>query len=112
MLVLSRRDVLDLLSLRECIDAVERAFRLHAAGDTLGPVCRNAPRRGLQHQGDGLAGAQFFAPSQRNFRDTCARRLPPFGTVVSSTRGPDDRAVMDREHHTRRTARPAVAASS
>ena len=30
MLVLSRRDVLDLLSLRDCIDAVERGFRLHA----------------------------------------------------------------------------------
>ncbi len=37
MLVLSRRDVLDLLSLRDCIDAVERAFRLHAEGGTLGP---------------------------------------------------------------------------
>ena len=36
-LVLSRTDVLDLLSLPECIDAVERAFRLHAEGHTLGP---------------------------------------------------------------------------
>jgi len=36
-LVLSRTDVFDLLSLPECIDAVERAFGLHAEGRTLGP---------------------------------------------------------------------------
>ena len=35
-LILSRADVVDLLSLPECIDAVERAFRLHAEGRTLG----------------------------------------------------------------------------
>ncbi len=39
MLILSRRDVLELLSPRDCIDAVERAFRLHAAGGSLGPAC-------------------------------------------------------------------------
>jgi ornithine cyclodeaminase/alanine dehydrogenase-like protein (mu-crystallin family) len=32
LLILSRADVLELLSLRDCIDAVERAFRLHAEG--------------------------------------------------------------------------------
>ena len=36
-LVLSRSDVLELLPLRDCIDAVERAFRLHAEGRTFGP---------------------------------------------------------------------------
>jgi len=37
MILLSRRDVLDLLTLHDCIGAVERAFRLHAEGRTLGP---------------------------------------------------------------------------
>ena len=36
-LVLTRRDVVDLLSMSECIDAVERAFRLHAEGRTIPP---------------------------------------------------------------------------
>jgi alanine dehydrogenase len=37
MLVLSRGDVSDLLSLRDCVEAVEEAFRLHAEGRTYGP---------------------------------------------------------------------------
>lgn len=37
MLVISRRDVVASLTLRDCIDAVERAFSLHAQGRTLGP---------------------------------------------------------------------------
>ena len=37
MRILSRHDVLELLTLRDCIAAVEDAFRLHAAGRTLGP---------------------------------------------------------------------------
>jgi alanine dehydrogenase len=37
VLVLSRHDVSELLPLRDCIDAVESAFRLHAEGRTLGP---------------------------------------------------------------------------
>ena len=36
-LVLTRRDVVDLLTMKECIDAVERAFRLHAEGRTIAP---------------------------------------------------------------------------
>lgn len=35
LLILSRADVLATLSLRDCIEAVERAFRLHAEGHTL-----------------------------------------------------------------------------
>jgi len=38
MLVLSGKDVYELLTLRECIDAVQEGFRLHAAGRTLGPM--------------------------------------------------------------------------
>jgi alanine dehydrogenase len=37
-LLLTRTDVLSLLSLGECIDVVEQAFRLHAEGRTLRPV--------------------------------------------------------------------------
>jgi hypothetical protein len=36
MPILSPPDVLDLLSLRDCIDAVEHAFALHAEGRTPG----------------------------------------------------------------------------
>ena len=45
-LILSRTDVVDLLSLPECIDAVERAFRLHAEGRTLGPGVLGVPASG------------------------------------------------------------------
>ena len=45
-LILSRADVLDLLSLPECIDAVEQAFRLHAEGRTLGPGVLGVPASG------------------------------------------------------------------
>ena len=36
-LILTRRDVVDLLTLGECIDAVERAFRLHGEGRAIPP---------------------------------------------------------------------------
>ena len=36
-LVLTRRDVADVLDIGDCIDAVERAFCLHAAGATIAP---------------------------------------------------------------------------
>ena len=43
LIVLSRRDVLDLLPLPDCIAAVGRAFRLHAEGRTLGPGVLGVP---------------------------------------------------------------------
>src|SRR5437588_12302045 len=43
MLMLSRRDVFALLTLDACIDAVERAFRHHADGNTLGPAVLSVP---------------------------------------------------------------------
>src|SRR5215203_1372058 len=36
-IVLSRRDVAGLLTMRDCIDVVERAFQQHASGDTVPP---------------------------------------------------------------------------
>lgn len=44
-LVLSRQDVAELLSLDECIAAVEQAFRLQAAGQTLPPGTLGIPAR-------------------------------------------------------------------
>jgi len=43
MLILSRRDVMELLTLETCIDAVERAFRLHAERRTFGPRVLGLP---------------------------------------------------------------------
>ena len=43
MLALSRRDVLELLPLSDCIAAVERAFRLHAEQQTFGPGVLGVP---------------------------------------------------------------------
>lgn len=88
MLVLSRRDVLDLLSLRDCIDAVERAFRLHAAGDTLGPgvLGIRAKDGGFHIKAAGLVGERsyFAAKINANFPDNLRRvGLPTIqGTVV------------------------------
>lgn len=45
MLVLTRRDVAELLSLDECIAAVEQAFRAHAAGHSLPPGTLGIPAR-------------------------------------------------------------------
>ena len=46
MLVLSRSDVLALLTVPDCIDAVEAAFRRHAEGRTLGPGVLGVPAAG------------------------------------------------------------------
>jgi alanine dehydrogenase len=71
MLVLSRADVLELLSLRECIDAVERAFRLHADGLTLGPGVLSVPAEGggFHIKAAGLVGepSYFAAKTNANF---------------------------------------------
>lgn len=87
-LILSRRDVLDLLSLPECIDAVERAFRLHADGRTLGPgvLAVHAEDGGFHIKAAGLVGdrSYFAAKTNANFPDNPRRHgLPTIqGTVV------------------------------
>lgn len=77
MLVLSRRDVLDLLSLRDCIDAVERALRLHADGRTLGPgvLGIRAGAGGFHVKAAGLVGERryFAAKINANFPDNPRR---------------------------------------
>jgi alanine dehydrogenase len=87
-LILSRTDVFDLLSLPECIDAVERAFRLHAEGRTLGPgvLSVHASGGGFHIKAAGLVGERsyFAAKTNANFSDNPRRwGLPTIqGTIV------------------------------
>jgi ornithine cyclodeaminase/alanine dehydrogenase-like protein (mu-crystallin family) len=88
MRILSRRHVLELLSVRECIAAVESAFSLHADGRTLGPGVLGVPvaRGGFHIKAAGLVGARsyFAAKTNGNFPDNPQRfGLPTIrGTVV------------------------------
>jgi alanine dehydrogenase len=88
MLVLSRRDVLELLTLPECIDAVEGAFRAHAERRTFGPgvLGVQAVDGGFHIKAAGLHGARsyFAAKTNANFPDNPRRHgLPTIqGTVV------------------------------
>ena len=88
MRILSRRQVLELLSLRDCIAAVENAFRLHAEGQTLGPGVLGIPaaRGGFHIKAAGLLGPRsyFAAKTNANFPENPRRfGLPTIrGTVV------------------------------
>jgi alanine dehydrogenase len=88
LVVLSRRDVLDLLSLPDCIDAVEYAFRLHAEGRTLGPGVLGVPAvdGGFHIKAAGLIGERsyFAAKTNANFPENPRRfGLPTIqGTIV------------------------------
>src|SRR4030095_4612397 len=89
LIVLSRRDVLDLLTLPECIGAVEQAFRLHAEGRTLGPGVLGVPAAdgGFHIKAAGLVGPErsyFAAKTNANFPQNPRRfGLPTIqGTIV------------------------------
>ncbi len=88
MRILSRRQVLELLSLRECIAAVEDAFCRHAEGRTLGPGVLGVPaaRGGFHIKAAGLLGPRsyFAAKTNANFPDNPRRfGLPTIrGTVM------------------------------
>jgi ornithine cyclodeaminase/alanine dehydrogenase-like protein (mu-crystallin family) len=88
MLVLSRRDVLALLSVPDCIAAVEHAFRMHAEGQTLGPGVLGVPARegGFHIKAAGLVGepSYFAAKTNANFPGNPGRfSLPTIqGTIV------------------------------
>src|SRR5262245_42072122 len=101
-LVLSRTEVLDLLPLPKCIDAVERAFRFHAEGRTLGPgvLSVHASGGGFHIKAAGLVGERsyFAAKTNANFPDNPRRwGLPTIqGTIVlaDATNG-TPLAIMD-----------------
>jgi alanine dehydrogenase len=63
--VLTRRDVVELLAMDDCIDAVERAFRLHAEGRTIPPSVLGAHVDGggfhVKTAGLPAAGRSYFA---------------------------------------------------
>src|SRR5580765_5454009 len=89
LIVLSRGDVLDLLTLPECIGAVEQAFRLHAEGRTLGPGVLGWPAAagGFRIKAAGLVGPErsyFSAKTNANFPKNPQRfGLPTIqGTIV------------------------------
>ena len=77
MLILSRSDVVELLGLRDCIEAVEQAFRLHAEGRTLGPgvLGIHATDGGFHIKAAGLVGERsyFAAKTNANFPDNPRR---------------------------------------
>src|SRR5215813_11383950 len=88
MRILTRRQIFELLSLGECIEAVEHAFRLHAEGRALGPGVLGvpAPRGGFHIKAAGLVGERSYlaAKTNANFPDNPQRfGLPTIrGTVV------------------------------
>src|SRR5947209_16926695 len=102
MRILTRGDVLELLTLRDCIVAVENAFRLHAEGRTLGPGVLAVPAEGggFHVKAAGLVGERsyFAAKTNANFPDNAHRYgLPTIqGTVVlADARTGELLAVMD-----------------
>ena len=120
-LILTRRDVQALLGYDECIEAVEAAFRLHAAGRSLAPGVLGVPSRegGFHIKAAGLEMGRlyFAAKTNANFSGNPRRHgLPAIQGVIVLCDGEDGRplAVMDSIEVTiRRTAAAtAVAAKS
>jgi ornithine cyclodeaminase/alanine dehydrogenase-like protein (mu-crystallin family) len=119
MLVLSRREVMELLTLDACIEAVERAFRLHAEQRTYGPRVVGLPTEdgGFHIKIAGLRGdrSYFAAKTNGNFPNNAQRfSLPTIqGTVVlADALNGTPLAVMDSGSITmlRTAAATAVAA--
>lgn len=119
MLFLSRRDIVELLTLNDCIEAVERAFGLHVDGRTFGPGVLGVPTEdgGFHIKAAGLRGVQsyFAAKINGNFANNSQRfALPTIqGTVMlADASNGTPLAVMDSASITtlRTGAATAVAA--
>jgi alanine dehydrogenase len=118
-LILTRRDVQELLGLDECIAAVESAFRLHAEGKSLAPGVLAVPARdgGFHIKAAGLElGRRYFAAkTNANFSSNPSRHgLPAIQGVVVLCDADDGRplAVMDSIEVTiRRTAAATAVAA-
>ncbi len=119
-LVLTRRDVRDSLDMGECIDAVERAFRLYGAGEVPTPAVASVhvPNGGFHVKAGALPlgdRSYFVAKTNANFPGNPARHgLPTVqGTlVVCDVERGTPLAVMDANEITalRTAAATAVAA--
>src|SRR5205807_8413207 len=87
LLMLSRRDVADLLDLDSCIAAVEEAFRLHALGGTPEPavLAVHVPGGGFHVKAAALTLKRpyFAAKCNGNFPENPSRRgLPTIQGVL------------------------------
>jgi alanine dehydrogenase len=118
-LVLTRRDVRHFLSLVDCIEAVEQAFRLHGQGKTLAPVMTGIhSSEGGFHIKAGilpLARSYFAAKMNANFPNNRQRsNLPTIQGVIVLCDAQNGRplAVLDSIEITasRTAAATAVAA--
>lgn len=118
-LLLTRADVAALLSLEECIAAVEQAFVRQAEGKAVGPGVLGLPVEsgGFHVKTAGLALERFYVATKlnANFPDNPARRrLPTIQGVVVLSEGETGRllALMDSMEITalRTGAATAVAA--
>jgi alanine dehydrogenase len=118
-LILTRRDVRELLGLDECIAAVESAFRLHAEGRSLAPgvLGIRAGDGGFHIKAAGLElGRRYFAAkTNANFSSNPSRHgLPAIQGVIVLCDADDGRplAVMDSTLVTiRRTAAATAVAA-
>lgn len=87
-LLLSRRDVADLLTLAECVAAVEEAFRQHARGRALPPAILGVPAEGggfhVKAAGLRMGGRVYFAAkTNANFPGNPGRSgLPTIQGIV------------------------------
>jgi len=84
--VLTRRDVAGLLSLADCIDAVERAFRLHGEGGAPAPGVLGVHAAGggfhIKAGSLPLSRNYFAAKTNANFPGNPARGLPTIQGLV------------------------------
>ncbi len=117
-LLLTRGDVAALLTLEECVAAVEHAFALQAEGKALGPgvLGLHVPGGGFHVKAAGLPLGRFYVAAKlnANFPDNPARGLPTIQGVVVLSDGETGQplALMDSMEITvlRTGAATAVAA--
>lgn len=118
-LVLTRRDVQDLLGMDDCIAAVERAFRLHAEGQSLAPgVLAVAAPDGTFHikaAGLRLDRLYFAVKVNANYSENPARHgLPAIQGVIVLCDAADGRplALLDSMEVTARRTAAATAVAA
>lgn len=97
-LLLTRSDIAALLDMRDCIDAVETAFRLHAEGkiDPPGILGMHVPGGGFHVKAASLR-SYFAAKTNANFPGNPARGLPTIQGAILLFDAADGRllAIMD-----------------